>query len=119
MLMFTLSMLQSMNAMKHNAMMVHRRFHLLGVLTACNDITFLDDHRLSVVSGELPDSLCYQIRLFGIQFHHSCQRERESVSVNVRVSVSVCVRAEIGHTKHSSSRFLLLLQRFRRACMSG
>jgi len=53
MLIFTLSMLQSINAMKHNAMMVHRRFHLLGVQTACNYIRFMDDHKLSLVSGRL------------------------------------------------------------------
>ena len=93
MLMFTLSMLQSMNAMKHNAMIVHRRFHLLGVLTACNHITFLDDHRLSLVSGELPDNLCYQIKLFGIQFHDSSQRERECEYECECVCVCVCVCA--------------------------
>ncbi len=56
MLMFTLSMLQSINAMKHNAMIVHRRFHLPGVLTACNNVRLLDDHRLSHASGRLPDN---------------------------------------------------------------
>lgn len=41
MLIFTLSMLHSINAMKHNAMMVHRRFHLLGVLIACSHVKLL------------------------------------------------------------------------------
>ena len=33
MLMFTLSMLHNMKAMKHSPIMVHRRFHLLAVPT--------------------------------------------------------------------------------------
>jgi ABC-type uncharacterized transport system ATPase subunit len=73
MLMFTLSILQSMNAMKHNAMMVHRRFHLLGVPTACNNIRLLDDHRLSLMFGRLPDNVYYHMRLFGVHLYDSCQ----------------------------------------------